>query len=323
MAWVKKNLFILIAGLVSLGVLAYACIFVKQKMDSDAEVSAQLDESANKFKDLLNRKWHPGNEKQDNIKEAKTQLQRVRSFTEEMREYIKGPNIGTNLNNRDFRALLDTSLTQLRREAEEAAVTLPATNYWFTFANYKTTVDFKGDVAGLASQLEDIKSIMHIIFESRVPSLVAMRRTSVSPTDYTGSADYLGDREVRTNDWSVVSGYEVTFQGFSSELARLMEGFANAKQCFIVKSLGVAQAPEERKAVPAVMPVMPQFPTSYRGGGGPLDDPRYRMMQNFRPPPPPPQQKAAAGSGVKTVLDESQLRFTLLVDSVRLKPKGR
>src|ERR1044071_4559690 len=99
MAWVKKNLFILIAGVISLGVLGYAVFFVKQKMDADAEVAAQLDDSAGKFKDLLNRKWHPGNEKQDNIKEAKEQLQKVRSFTDEMREYIKGPNLGTNLNN--------------------------------------------------------------------------------------------------------------------------------------------------------------------------------------------------------------------------------
>lgn len=320
MAWVKKNLFILIAGVVSLAVLGYAIFFVKQQMDSDAEVSAQLDESANKFKDLLNRKWHPGNEKQDNIKAAKEQVDRVRSFAGEMREYIKGGPMVTNLNNREFRGLLDTSLTQLRREAEESGVTLPVTNYWFTFSEYKTTVDFKGDVAGLAAQLEDIKAIMHIVYEARVPSVAALRRVSVSPTDYNGGPDFLGDREVRTNDWAVISGYEVTFQGFSSELARLMEGFANAKQCFIVKSLGVAQAPEERKA-PAVVPVMPMMPMP-----NPMDRygyDRYRTMPTYRPPPPPAAARPAAGSGVKVVLDESKLRFTLSVDSVRLKPKGR
>jgi hypothetical protein len=322
MAWVKKNLFILIAGVVSLAVLGYAILFVKQRMEADAEVTAQLDDSANKFKDLLNRKWHPGNEKQDNIKEAKEQIQRVRTFTDEMREYIKGAAMPTNLNNREFRGLLDTSLTQLRREAEEAGVTLPNTNYWFTFTTYKTTVDFKGDVSGLAAELEDIKSIMHIIFESRVPSIVSLRRSPVSATDYTGSGDFLSDREVRTNDWAVISGYEVTFQGFSSELARLMEGFANYKQCFIVKSLGVAQAPEERKAAPPVMPVMPMAPMNPYATRGMTDDPRYRMQQIYRPPPPPPT-KAPVGSGVKKVLDESQLRFTLLVDSVRLKPRGR
>jgi hypothetical protein len=320
MAWVKKNLFILIAGLVSLGVLAYACFFVKQRMDADAEVSAQLDESATKFKNLLDRKWHPGDKKVDNIKEAKEQLAHVRSFTDEMREYIKGPTIGTNLNNREFRALLDTSLTQLRRDAEEAGVNLPTTNYWFTFSNYKTTVDFKNDVAGLAAQLEDIKAVMRIIYEARVPSVTSLRRVAVSGTDYTGGTEFLGERQVRTNDWAIISGYEVTFQGFSSELARLMEGFANAKQCFVVKSLGVAQAPEERKAA-MVMQVMPPPQMTYPGSRvGMTDDPRYRMPQPFRPPPPPP--KAAASSGVKTVLDESQLRFTVLVDSVRLKPKG-
>src|SRR5262245_34679730 len=131
MAWVKKNLFILIAGVISLGLLGFAIFFVKGKMDHDAEVNAQLDEAANKFKDLVQRKNHPGTAKQDNIKAAKEELTRVQAFMAELREYIRGPEVATNMNNQQFRALLDTSLTQMRREAEEANVTLPNTNFWF------------------------------------------------------------------------------------------------------------------------------------------------------------------------------------------------
>jgi len=319
MAWVKKNLFILIAGVVSLGLLGFAIFFVKGKMDRDAEITATLDESAGKFKDLIQRKNHPGSEKVDNIKTAKEELAKVKSFMDELREYIKGPEISTNMNNQQFRALLDTSLTQLRRAADEANVTLPVTNYWFSFANYKTTVDFKGDGPGLAAQLEDIKSIMAILNNSRVHSLVAFRRAPVSETEYNSTPDYLGDKNVITNDWAVKTPYEITFQGFSSELARVMEGLANAKECFVVKSLGVAQAPEEKKAMPPPMMMPPMGPMGGMGGDYSRYGPRYNMPRPQLVAPPP--KRPALSAQTKTILDENKLRFTLAVDSIRLKPK--
>jgi len=318
MPWVKKNLFILIAGVISLGLLGFAIFFVKGKMDKDAEITATLDESASKFKDLIQRKNHPGSEKVDNIKAAKEELVKVQSFMDELREYIKGPEIGTNMNNQQFRALLDTTLTQLRREADEANVQMPMTNYWFSFGSYKTTVDFRGDGPGLAAQLHDIKSMMHILYNARVHSLVAFRRAPVSDSEMNGGPDYIGDKNVITNDWAVKTAYEITFQGFSSELARVMEGLANAKECFVVKSIGVAQAPEERRSTPS-MTMMPP-PMAMPGMGG-----DYSRYGNRYAPPRPmvvaPPPKAPVLTATKTILDENKLRFTLSVDSIRLKPK--
>src|SRR5687768_4003441 len=107
MAWIKKNLFLLIAAVVSLGVLGYAIFFVQQKKTVDAEVTAELDEAAEQFRQLISRKVHPGDQKQDNIKAAKEELVKMRAFMGEMREYLKGPQIATNLNNQMFRAQLD------------------------------------------------------------------------------------------------------------------------------------------------------------------------------------------------------------------------
>src|SRR5688500_18299666 len=154
MAWVKKNLFSVIAGVVSLAVLGYAVFFVKQKKDADVEVTTQLDEAAERYKQLITRKVHPGNEKVNNIENSKEEIVKMRSFMDEMREYLKGPELVTNLNNQVFRAQLDSSMAALRRKADEAGVILPNTNYWFTFSQYKTTVDFKDHVKGLAAQLE-------------------------------------------------------------------------------------------------------------------------------------------------------------------------
>jgi hypothetical protein len=128
----------------------------------------------------------------------------------------------------------------------------------------------------------------------------------------------LGDREPKTNDWAIITPYEVTFQGFSSELARVMEGLANAKECFVVKSIGVAQAPEERKT-PTPMYMPPPQPFSPYGRGS--DSMRYAPRpQMFVPPPSAPRTQVGQH---KTVLDESKLRFTVSVDSVRLKPKQK
>lgn len=313
MAFLKKHLFLLIAAVVSLGVLGYAVFFVQQKKAADAEVSASLDESAEQFRQLLQRKVHPGNEKINNIEIAKQEVVKMRSFMDEMRDYLKGPQIATNLNNQMFRAKLDTTIAELRRDADQAGVTLPNTNYWFAFSLYKTTVDFRGDVTGLAAQLEDVRAMMRVIYDARVHSLVTFRRASVSDSDLFGSEN-IPNRYPKTNDWAVTTSYEVTFQGFSSELARVMEGLANAKQCFVVKSVGVAQAPEERKpGTPPPVMFMPP-PTGMERYN------RYGMPPpQYIPPRPAPGRPQP--TGMKTVLDENKLRFTLLVDSVRLKGK--
>src|SRR5438132_1122767 len=149
MAWIKKHLILLISAVVSLGILGFAVFFVQQKKADDEQVTANLDDAAQKFRDLLARKVHPGNEKKDNIKADKEDVVKLRSFMDEMREYLRGPQMATNLNNQIFRAQLDTSLAELRRQAEDAGVTLPNTNFWFTFTQYKTTVDFKNETGGL------------------------------------------------------------------------------------------------------------------------------------------------------------------------------
>src|ERR1051325_7367251 len=278
MAWIKKNLGLLIAAVISLGALGYAVFFVQQKKQADQDVTGQLNDAAEKYKSLITRKVHPGNAQTDNIQKAKDELVKMRAFMEDMREYLKGPQLATNYNNQIFRAQLDTSVAQLRREAGEAGVTLPNTNFWFTFTPYKSTVDFKNDAGPLAAELEDSKEIMRIVYAARVNSLVALKRAAAAEGEDRATSDYISNRYPRTNDWAVSTAYEVTFQGFSSELARVMEGLANAKQCFVVKNLGVAQAPKDRPKPPPPVMYVPPPPTGME---------RYRMMMQPQYVPPP------------------------------------
>jgi hypothetical protein len=315
MAWVKKHLVLLIVALVSLAILGFAVFFVQQKKADDEAVNANLDEAAQKFKDLLSRKVHPGNGKIDNIQNAKNELAKMRSFMDEMREYLKGPQLATNLNNQIFRAQLDTTIAELRRQTELAGVALPSSNYWFTYNTYKSTVDFKNDAPSLAAELEDIKAIIKVICDARIPNLNGLKRSPFGDAENAGGNDYIYGKFPRTNDWAVSTAYEITFQGFSSELARVMEGLANAKQCFVVKNVGVAQAPEERKPMPAAPPPVMMMPGMDRYS-------QMRMQQQaMMMPVPGPAKKPVLTGAMKTALDENKLRFTLQVDSIRLKGK--
>lgn len=320
MPWIKKNLGLVISGVVSIALLVYAVMFVRGKIEADKTVTEELDQAASQFQQLVSRKIHPGNEKINNIENAKKELDKLQTFLTNMQVYLTGPEI-PKLNSRDFRVLLETSLAKLREDADRAGVPLPTTNYWFTYSGYKTAIDFKGNEVGLAAQLKDIEAIMAVLLQARVHSVVDLKRVAVSDSDAMGSLEYIDQRQVKTNDWAITSGYEVTFQGFSSELARVMEGLANAQQCFIVKSVAVVKAPEERKPgpAPAAMPVMPMPMPNMSSG---MD--RYRYQQRPMMPMPVPQaprpvQRQVAG--LETVVDESKLRFLLQLDSVRLKPK--
>lgn len=324
MAWIKKNLGLVISGVVSVALLVYAVMYVRKQIEADKTVTEELDQAANQFQTLLQRKVLPGNERNNNIERAKAELDKMQAFLTNMQVYLTGPEI-PKLNNRDFRVLLETSLARLQNDADRAGVPTPTTNYWFTFSDYKTAIDFRGDEVGLAAQLKDIEAIVAVLLQARVHSIVSMKRAPVSENDNRGTPDYIDNRMVKTNDWAVLSGYEVTFQGFSSELARVMEGLANAQQCFIVKSVAVVKAPEERKPAPAAAaPMMPMMNPMNPYAGAGMD--RYRYggggMPAFRPPPPQPRPAAPRqGAALETVADESRLRFLLQLDSVRLKPK--
>ena len=141
-----------------------------------------------------------------------------------------------------------------------------------------------------------------------------------------------------TNELAVLTPYEVTFRCFSSELASVLAGFASSPAGLIVKSINVEPAaaiaavtdPAAPAAATYVPPVQtytppPPPPMAERGPGGMAD--RYGTAQRRYTPPPvaqpaytPPPAGAGAKSkgGLPTVLDEKQLKVTLVLVVVKL-----
>ena len=200
----------------------------------------------------------------------------------------------------------------MQQDAQRNNVTLPITNYWFTFQSQRSSVEFKG-LEALASELGDIKAISSILINARVQAIVYLKRPRASDDD-SGYTDYV-DRKAQTNDWAVVTPYEITFQGFSGDLARVAAGLANAKQCFIIRTVAVDKAPAAptpSSAQPMMNPAMMQMNARY----GPGYAGRSFGQPQVMPGVPPP-----ASRGLNTLLDENKLRFTLQLDSVRVRGK--
>jgi hypothetical protein len=326
MPWLKRNLFLVVGGVVALALMGIAGYFLFAKIQQNQEVTDQLNAKTDELKSLVSRDPHPGTDKIDNIRAAKEETKKLEAFLAGVKKYF--PEVAYSSTNHlttpEFRALLDTSIDDLQRGAERSGVEIP-TNYWFTFAAQKSSMTFATNVLGpLSAQLTEIKSLCEILFEAKVVGLLGLRRVAVATED-SGSQDYLSNKPV-TNEYAIVTPYEVSFQGFSTELASVMEGLIRSKTCYVIRNVSVERgdATTVHEAVASPYGNAPYNPSR---------DPRYGLnpAQRYGPqggegrrysPPPPvvPNPVPARPSGKGYFLDEKALKVTLMLDVVKLKP---
>ena len=305
MVWVKRNLGLVIGGVVALALLVVAGVYLMSKRGEDQAVTGELDTATARYQDLLNRPVHPGDDqgKVNNIELAKVEAQRLQTFLEQVREKFGHSEVPTNISNREFRALLDNTINDLQRTAETLGITLPQKDYWFTFAPQRTAVEFKS-IDMLAHQLLDVKELCEILYQAKVHDVKGIRRVPASTED-NNTQDFITDKKPITNDVAIVTPYELKFQGFSSELARVMDRLVQAKRCFMVRAVAVDKAPDDASAAAAAMPM-------------PMMNPMNRYNPRYAPPPvamaPPRPQRPG-----NVLLDENKLLIELRVDVVRLK----
>jgi hypothetical protein len=308
MVWVKRNLGLVIGGVVALALLIVAGVYLFSKRAEDQAVTAEIDTATSRYQELLNRPVHPGDDqgKVNNIELAKEEVHRLQAFLDQVRAKFGTSNVPTNISNREFRALLDNTINELQRTAESLGITLPQKDYWFTFAPQRTAVEFKS-IDMLAHQLLDVKELCEILYQAKVQDLKGIRRVPASSDD-NNAQDFMTDKKATTNEVAIVTPYELKFQGFSSELGRVLDRLVQAKRCFVVRSVAVDRAPEEQSAAAAAAMPM-QNPMSRYGG-------RYAMPQ---PVAAPPRSTRPAN----VLLDENKLLIEVRVDVVRLKEPAK
>ncbi len=340
MAWIKRNLFFVIGGILALGLLGAAGFYNYQGWSHNSAAFNKLNEIYNTLRDVTGQKPSPGNDKVDNIAAAREQENRVRDWIRQAGDqYFKPiapiPNMGTNaVSSEAFAAALRRTIDQLQHEAEVASVTLPP-KYDFSFEAQRSLVRFDTRSLGaLAAQFGEVKTISEILFAARVNSLDGVQRVRVSDDDANGpQADYFDDYSV-TNNLAVLTPYQITFRSFSAEIAQVLGGFASSPHGFIVRSINVQPAGADAATGPETTATATAVPMLAA-----LETVEPILAQPFRPRPPRPTPSEAPPAtpptilpatpptvvpgrgGLQTVLNEQLLRVTLVVEVVKLLPK--
>src|SRR2546426_2854572 len=243
MNWLKRNLFLVVGGVVALALLGFAIFFLLTRKNMVDEVTAELNTRTEEWKQLVASDPYPN---QENIEKSKAEQKKLAEFLDQTRKFfVPVASFPTNLDGATFKNLLETTITELVRDADKSGVSLPSSNrYDFTFKPQRSSLDFApATLVPLAMQVSEIKAICDVLFDARVQTLAGLRRAPVAKEDEgtAGATDYLGGRKLATNavTGAVLAPYEIVFHGFSTELAAVLEGFYRSPNCFIVKNVDV------------------------------------------------------------------------------------
>ena len=304
MGWLKRNLFFAIGGVVALGLLGGAGFYDYQSWGHNQTAFADLNEAYSKLTDAAKvspSHPSPGNDKVDNIAAANEQRKQLEAWISQTKGYFQPIDpIPANrpLSNESFGHALAGTIKQLQDDAASMNVQLPP-QYPFSFTTDIGRLTFAGGLEPLSEQLGEVKAISEVLYGSGINALDGIQRYRASPDDANGpQTDYLDDQPV-TNDMAVFMPYQITFRGFSPEIARVLEAFATSPHGFMIKTISV------QPAGAAAMTT-----------AGPLN---YNDAGVLISPTPTP---APGRGGLQTVLNEQLLRVTLMVYVVKLTPRN-
>lgn len=324
MAWLKRNLGLAITGVISLALLGFATYYLLMKKATADEATTKLQEATERLQTLVNRK--PG-VSQENIAAAKEDQKKIEGFLAELKHFFVTPSYPTQITGREFGVHLFEKVNELRREAKEAGVTLPA-DFQFSFSSQMKVPNIATNaLAALAAQLAEIESICKVLFHAKIHELQAVKRASVTSDETAGFGDFLsvkGD----TNEYAIITPYDVKFKGFSADLGNVLEGFIKAENCITVRDLVVQRvdAAATNTESSSYMPMQnnPYLRYGMRGMTPEMAG-RYGRY-GMRPPPqaapvnPTPQTPSR---GPATLQDEHQLEITLSLLTVRNNLSGK
>ena len=146
MAWIKRNLFFVIGGMLALGLLGAAGFYNYKGWSHNSAAFDKLNEIYGTLQSLTGQKPSPGNDKVDNIAAAREQERQIRDWIRKAADNFQPtapiPNTGTNaVSSEAFAAALRRTIDQLQHAAETASVTLPP-KYNFSFEAQRSLVKF-------------------------------------------------------------------------------------------------------------------------------------------------------------------------------------
>jgi hypothetical protein len=297
MSWVKRNLSLVISGIIALALLGFGGWYLWQAMERNKAADAEIGGAKSEIERLLGMDPAPTTSNRDTLKR---EFDRLTAFNgQAKRLFPSAPAMAGPLNDQSFKSLLQTTIDDLHKQASSVGIKVD-TNYYFTFENQKLPMRFSPQsLHPLRERLQEVQTIASLLFKARINRLEGMKRATVpgeqpgaGPGNAAGAADYLYvPPRSNAETGMVLWPYEITFHCFTPELAAVLEAFERAPQGFVVKSIVSAAGSAREGPGNPPPPVVPK----------PGDPPR-------RTNPPP---------ALVTVVNEKLLRVTLRIEVIK------
>ena len=243
MAWFKRNLSLVISGLVALGLLGFGGFYLWQSMAKNQQVDNDINQTKSEIERLLNKDVTPS---PSNLNNAKRELERLNAFIlEAKKQFPPSPPPPDPLTSQSFKSLLQNTINDLHKQAGAVKITVES-NYFFTFKEQELPVVFPQEsLRPLTERLHEIRVLAEILFNARINRLDGMKRANVPGERGSTAGDYV-NTPVRINPETGLAAwpYEVSFQCFTLELGAVLEALQKVPYGFVVKSI-VARPAEE------------------------------------------------------------------------------
>jgi hypothetical protein len=330
MDWIKRNMALVISGVVVLVALGGAGFYLFTRISADKDADAELAAAQQTLQEFVGKSPFPN---QENVKFAKQHQQQLQGYLDRCLKFFpKTVTMTPELTNR-FSVFLATTLADLHAAARAANVTVP-TNFAFGFSAQKEQLQFEASaLPKLITQVTDVRNMCGVLFQSGIYEITKVQRapthTSEDPTSGAQSQDILPppQRTISTNDspQALVLPYEVTFRCTSEQLAAVLDGLARSSNGIQVKWMkvlgGETENVDQTDATGGMDPRMMMM--SRYGMMNPAMMGRYGM--GMRRPPMTPQAAPTPTPTTSTrkngpVIEDKPFNVTLTVEVIRLMP---
>jgi hypothetical protein len=343
MDWIKRNLFFVVGAAVALLLMALAGYYTWSGYSENSAQLEKLNAIYEESKQLAEKKPHPGDARTDNISAAKAQQKELQALLARLGQHLQRipaiPAGGSNVTSQEFASELRSTLRFLQRDATNNSVFLPVVTggFAYSFTAQSQLIKFApGSLEPLAVQLGEVKAICTVLHSAKVNALDSVRRERVSADDSAGVITDYHDQLSTTNDLAILTPYEVTFRCYTPELAEVLKGMAVSPYGLVVKAINVEPAvsvtlmdatgmtPVYAQPIYAQPPPVPMHRSPLgEEGMSPAMASRYNRgpLPGMQPAPVAVAPAAATRPGLKTILNEKQIKVTMLIHVVKLLPK--
>ncbi|MCD8533833.1 MAG: Amuc_1100 family pilus-like protein [Verrucomicrobia bacterium] len=223
--------------------------FAFLQYNSFTQSQQTLQSERSTWEGLETKSPHPGTPNLDNIRSATNDLARVQQLFDTTQRLFRPVPPITISNAFDLNIAVNRTISSLNKQASLYGVTVP-NSYNFTFRGQKEVIDFKskGSIPKFAYHLNNVEKLVQAVYNARVHSLESIKRVRVDETD-ENSFGIMQNLGMTQDEFLLYTPYEISFKGFSSELASVLENLTNSEDVYIVKAMNVE---------PTDLPVRPQ-----------------------------------------------------------------